>query len=76
MFPGGALGAFLTFYDGVIDPTYREKPPVFGLSPLTDQILAGVLMWVSGIFIFVVSAVLITFRLLSPQAKTTGFSHS
>ena len=76
MFPGGALGAFLTFYDGVIYSSYTAESPVFNLSPLTDQILAGVLMWVSGIFIFVVPAVLITFRLLSSRQETTGFSHS
>lgn len=63
-------------YDGVIYPSYSAEPPVFGLSPLTDQILAGALMWVSGIFIFVGPAVLITFQLLCPQPKTTGFSHS
>jgi putative membrane protein len=76
MFPGGALGAFLTFYDSVIYPSYSAEPPVFGLSPLTDQILAGVLMWFSGIFTFVVPAVLITLRQLSSQQKTAGFSHS
>jgi len=75
MFPGGALGAFLTFYDGVIYSPYLAAPPVFGLSPLTDQILAGVLMWVSGIFIFVVPAVLVTLRLLSSQPRDTGLSH-
>ena len=76
MFPGGALGAFLTFYDGVIYSSYTTEPPVFGLSHLTDQILAGVLMWVSGIFVFVVPAVLITFRLLSTHQENTGLSHS
>jgi len=69
MFPGGALGAFLTFYDSVIYSSYTSEPPIFGISPLTDQVLAGVLMWVSGIFIFVVPAVLITFRLLAPASS-------
>jgi len=70
MFPGSALGAFLTFYDRVLYPSYTMAVPIFGLSPLTDQILAGVLMWVAGIFFFGVPTVLITLRLLSPAARS------
>ena len=76
MFPGGALGAFLTFYDGVIYPSYLNAPPVFGVTPLTDQILAGALMWVSGIFFFVVPAVFVTLRLLSREQKAARLSAS
>jgi len=70
MFPGSALGAFLAFCDRVLYPSYATATPIFGLSPLTDQILAGVLMWVAGIFFFGVPAVLITLRLLSPAARS------
>jgi cytochrome c oxidase assembly factor CtaG len=71
MFPGGALGAFLTFYDRVIYSSYALAPEIFGLPPLTDQVLAGVLMWVSGIFVFVVPAIVITLRLLAPVPELT-----
>jgi cytochrome c oxidase assembly factor CtaG len=74
MFPGSALGAFLAFYDRVLYPSYITAPQIFGMTPLTDQILAGVLMWVSGIFIFGLPVVLVTLRLLSPVTKTTRFS--
>jgi len=76
MFPGGALGAFLTFYDRVIYSSYVAGPQIFGLPPLTDQILAGVLMWVSGIFVFVVPAIVITLRLLAPVGGATRFLRS
>jgi len=76
MFPGSALGAFLTFYDRVLYPSYITAPQIFGMTPLTDQILAGVLMWVSGIFIFGLPVVLVTLRLLSPVTETTRFSSS
>jgi putative membrane protein len=67
MFPGGALGAFLAFCDRVLYPSYREAPPLFRLSPLTDQILAGSLMWVLGVFVCLIPAVVITLNLLSPR---------
>ena len=76
MFPGSALGAFLAFYDRVLYPSYLTAPQIFGITPLTDQILAGVLMWVSGIFIFGLPGVLITLRLLSPVTETTRFLSS
>lgn len=67
MFPSGALGAFLTFCDRVLYPSYLTRPPLFGLTPLEDQIVAGSLMWVLGIFICAVPAVLIMLKVLSPR---------
>jgi putative membrane protein len=68
MFPSGALGAFLAFCDRVLYRSYRDAPPLFSLSPLADQILAGSLMWVLGIFVCLIPAVVITLELLSPAA--------
>jgi putative membrane protein len=65
--PGGALGAFLTFCDRVLYPSYAAAPRLFGISPLEDQVIAGALMWVFGTFVYTIPAVAITVRLLSPQ---------
>ncbi|HEV3037758.1 MAG TPA: cytochrome c oxidase assembly protein [Candidatus Angelobacter sp.] len=65
--PGGALGAFLTFCDRILYPSYAAAPRLFGISPLEDQVIAGALMWVFGTFVYTVPAVVITFQLLSPQ---------
>jgi cytochrome c oxidase assembly factor CtaG len=43
-----ALAAILTFSDRVIYPAYGALPPMWGLSPLEDQAIAGVIMWVPG----------------------------
>jgi cytochrome c oxidase assembly factor CtaG len=63
--PGGALGAFLTFCDRVLYPSYGSAPMVFHFSPLEDQVFAGALMWVFGTFVYTVPAVILTVRLLS-----------
>src|ERR1700730_4886940 len=63
--PGGALGAFLTFCDRVLYPSYGAAPMIFHVSPLEDQVLAGTLMWVVGTFVYTVAAVILTVRLLS-----------
>ena len=65
--PGGALGAFLVFLDGVRYPSYASAPLIFGMSPLEDQVVAGALMWVTGTIAFLIPAILITIQLLSPR---------
>ncbi len=67
MIPGSVLGAFLVFCDRVVYPSYAEAPGIFAMTPLEDQVLAGMLMWVLGFFVCVVPAVYLTIRLLSPQ---------
>jgi putative membrane protein len=67
MIPGSALGAFLAFCDRILYRSYAEAPPVFHISPLSDQILAGSLMWVLGTFVCLFPAMFITLKLLSPS---------
>jgi cytochrome c oxidase assembly factor CtaG len=67
--PGGTLGAFLTFCDRVLYPSYAAAPRVFGVSPLEDQVIAGALMWVFGTFVYTVPAIAITLQILSPPSE-------
>lgn len=46
--PMQLLGAIITFADGVLYPWYERAPRTWGLSPLDDQKLGGLLMWVPG----------------------------
>jgi cytochrome c oxidase assembly factor CtaG len=66
--PCDALSAFLTFCDRVVYEPYVRRSQLFDISPLQDQETAGALMWVCVTFIYLVPAVVITIRLLSPPA--------
>jgi cytochrome c oxidase assembly factor CtaG len=68
--PCDALSAFLTFCGRVIYPSYLSAANPFGISALQDQEWAGVLMWVSITFIYMVPALTLTVRLLSPIGST------
>jgi len=46
--PMQALGAIITFADSPLYPWYIAAPRTFGLSPLDDQKLGGLLMWIPG----------------------------
>ncbi|MGB7436909.1 MAG: cytochrome c oxidase assembly protein [Candidatus Acidiferrum sp.] len=72
MIPSSALGAFLVFCDRVLYPSYNKEPRLFGMTALTDQIIAGSLMWVFGMLVCIIPAVFITVKLLSPRLVTPG----
>jgi putative membrane protein len=46
--PMQIVGALVTFADSVLYPWYSAAPRTWGLSPLDDQQLGGLLMWVPG----------------------------
>jgi len=66
-FVNTALSAFLTFSDRVLYPSYATVPRLGGISAQSDQVVAGVTMWVVGSIAFLVPAIAITVRLLSPS---------
>ena len=68
--PCDALSAFLTFCDRAIYPSYQNGIAPFGFSPLSDQQLAGSLMWVCVTFIYLFPAVAITMQILAPSCRT------
>jgi cytochrome c oxidase assembly factor CtaG len=65
------LSGFLTFCDRPVYPFYLAHPNPFGLPVLEDQVLGAVLMWVLGSFAYLVPAMIITVRLLSPRRAAT-----
>jgi cytochrome c oxidase assembly factor CtaG len=62
-----ALSALLTFSGRVIYPYYESVPRIAGITPVNDQIAAGLIMWVPGSLFFLVPAAAIVFNLLSPR---------
>lgn len=46
--PMQLVAAMITMSDEVLYPWYTSAPRTFGLSPLDDQLLGGLLMWVPG----------------------------
>jgi cytochrome c oxidase assembly factor CtaG/ferredoxin len=69
-----ALSALFAFSDRVIYPHYAAMPRLWRLSPLTDQCIAGALMWVPGSVAFLGPLVVITLRLLSGNKRRAGGS--
>ena len=58
------LSAFLAFCDRPVYNFYIIHANPFDISPLDDQVLGAVIMWVLGSFAFLIPAVAITLRLV------------
>ena len=63
------LSAILTFSDRVIYPVYAAGAGLRGLSPLEDQALAGVIMWVPGSLAFTLALLWLVLQALGPQPR-------
>jgi putative membrane protein len=51
----GVLGAFITFTGTLLYPAYARTAPQWGLTPLEDQQLGGLIMWVPAGLVYVVA---------------------
>ena len=60
--PMSIVGALITLSRETLDPFYAEAPRVWGLSPLADQQLGGLIMWVPGGLLFWVAMSVVWFR--------------
>jgi len=57
----GALGALLTFSPNVWYPIYQRTTSAWGLNPVEDQQLAGLIMWIpAGVILVVLGLALFT----------------
>ena len=74
--PCDALSAFLTFCDRVVYHSYLLAPRPLQISALQDQEWAGVLMWVSVTFIYMVPAAMVTVRTLAPMRNQPALEPS
>jgi cytochrome c oxidase assembly factor CtaG len=63
------LSAFLAFCGRPVYAFYVEHPNPYRIAPLQDQVLGAVIMWVFGSLAFVIPAVAITVRLLTPRRQ-------
>ena len=60
----GFLGALLTFAPNVWYPTYRDAANPWGLTPLADQQLGGLIMWVPAGVVFMLAGLFMLARWL------------
>jgi putative membrane protein len=68
----GLLGALLTFSEASWYPVYHSSTAPWGLSPLEDQQLGGLIMWIPGGITYLIVALLAAAKLLREPGKNGG----
>lgn len=64
-----ALSAFLAFCGRPLYSYYLSQPAFSHTSPLDDQVLGAVIMWIVGSLVFLIPAVFVTVLLLQQDSK-------
>jgi putative membrane protein len=79
--PGTVVSALITLSNDVLYTWYAAAPRITALSPLDDQRLGGLIMWIPGMLVFWVAITAVFFRWTSyeyrswkenPEALPTG----
>lgn len=65
--PGLIVGAFITYAEGVIYPSYLDAARVFDISARTDQHLGGLIMWIGAALFYLSGVAIVFFRWASQE---------
>lgn len=71
---GTVLGALLTFSETPWYPTHAASVATWGLTPLEDQHLAGLIMWIPGGLVYAVVALALLARVLRDTPRPVSAS--
>lgn len=65
--PMTVISVFIVYADHVLYPAYASSPRLWGLSPLEDQRLGGLIMWIPGGLFFYLLASVVFIRWATSQ---------
>ena len=60
--PMTIVAVYISMADHVLYPAYAAAPRIFPISPLDDQLIGGLIMWIPGGIIFVIILTVIFFK--------------
>ena len=60
--PMSIIAVYITMADTILYPAYTSAPRISGLSPMDDQQLGGLIMWIPGSVVFYIILTVVFFR--------------
>ncbi|HVF39969.1 MAG TPA: cytochrome c oxidase assembly protein, partial [Gemmatimonadaceae bacterium] len=60
--PMSVVAVYIVMADRVLYPAYSSAPRLWGLSPMDDQMLGGLIMWIPGGLIFTIIMTVVFFK--------------
>jgi putative membrane protein len=70
--PMSIVSIYIAMADRVLYPAYAVAPRVWGLSPMTDQHIGGLIMWIPGGLLFYVVMTVVFFKWAGRDTDTTA----
>jgi putative membrane protein len=57
--PMAVIAVYISYSDGLLYPMYATKPRVWAVSPMEDQMIGGLIMWIpGGLFFYTIISVI------------------
>ncbi len=57
--PMAIVSVYISYSDGLLYPMYATKPRVWAISPMDDQLIGGLIMWIpGGLFFYTIISVI------------------
>jgi putative membrane protein len=60
--PMAIISVYIAYADTILYPMYASAPRVWGISPMNDQMIGGLIMWIPGGFFFYTIISVVFFR--------------
>ncbi len=74
--PMSFIGVTITYAQNVLYPAYQSAPRIAGLSPMEDQLIGGLVMWIPGGFVFLGVLTVVFFKwAASEREQETGIGN-
>lgn len=70
--PMSIVAIYITMADHVLYPAYSSAPRIWGISPLQDQQIGGLIMWIPGGLFFYVVMTFVFFKWAARQEDSTA----
>jgi putative membrane protein len=70
--PMSIVAIYIAMADHVLYPAYSIAPRIWGLTPLSDQQIGGLIMWIPGGLLFYVVMTFVFFKWASRDTDTTA----
>jgi cytochrome c oxidase assembly factor CtaG len=67
--PMSLVSVYIVYANSILYPAYASAPRIAGLSPLEDQRLGGLIMWIPGGLVFLLIMTVIFFRWSAKYAE-------
>jgi putative membrane protein len=56
--PMSIVAVYISYSDGILYPMYASAPRIWGISPMNDQLIGGLIMWIpGGLFFYTIVSV-------------------